>query len=93
MILSEPQCATDFSDGTSFERAQRVSLLKTAHHLTLKCDGVNAAIAVIMDVVHVISNTTDPMPLQSSSTAISVVLDLLTSHVGRIIKDVRDDAL
>jgi len=79
--------------GLSPEHAQRVALLQTAHHLTLKCNGYGAAISMIADVIHVVSSTTDPVSTPAAASSTFAVLHLLASHTRRGVTYARNKAL
>jgi hypothetical protein len=65
------------SEELSSECSQRAGLLRTAHHLTFRCDGTDSAISMIADVIHVVSSNADPVSFQAATTATSVALHLL----------------
>lgn len=77
----------------SLERAQRAGLLQAAHHLTLRCDGTDAALSMIADVMHVVSSTAHPVSRQAAAAAISAVLHLLASHLRLAVDGARERAL
>ena len=79
--------------GVSLERSQRAGLLRTAHHLTLRCNGTDAAISMIADVMHVVSSRADPVSYQAAATATSVVLHLLAAHLQLAVDGARESTL
>lgn len=81
------------SDGDSSEHARRSGLLVAAHHLALKFNGTDAAIAVLSDVVHVISSASNPVPSVAAATSASVVLRLIVEHLRRSVASVREETL
>ena len=92
IIIDEMTSGASCTRPGGLERAQRAGLLQTAHHLTLRCNGVDAAISMVADVIQVLSSTTDPISSSAAATATSVMLSLLASHLHSII-NTRESAL
>jgi len=77
----------------STECSQRAELLRTAHHLTLKCNGTDAAISMIADVMHVVSSKADPVSFEAAATTTIVALHLLAAHLQLPVSSARESSL
>jgi hypothetical protein len=90
---SQEQMTSVSVGGLSTEQAQRAGLLQTAHKLSLECNGGDAALSMIADVMHVVSSAADPVSAPAASTATAVALCLLASHVRGAVANARGESL